>query len=194
MSDDYLQLSRAYFRESNSCIKSKIYRMSIIASHLSIYCAAYFISLDHGGFQETKKNPTLDQIIKYLDEKKYFDAHFDDICYISAVRNSIAHPNKWFSFEREGPINNCIMHIKVIKDDIPNSKKKMYAISVSDNLEQLKASASDVHEKTRKILIYFGISPNTGTVLDRKKYIESELKRMTGIKNLDLEEIFKHKT
>ena len=86
------------------------------------------------------------------------------------------------------------MHIKVIKDDIPNSKKKMYAISVSDNLEQLKASASDVHEKTRKILIYFGISPNTGTVLDRKKYIESELKRMTGIKNLDLEEIFKHKT
>ena len=49
-------------------------------------------------------------------------------------------------------------------------------------------------KKTRKILIYFGISPNTGTVLDRKKYIESELKRMTGIKNLDLEEIFKHKT
>ena len=26
-------------------------------------------------------------------------------------------------------------------------RKKMYAISVSDNLEQLKASASDVHEK-----------------------------------------------
>ena len=43
------------------------------------------------------------------------------------------------------------MNIKVIKDDIANSKKKMYAISVSDNLEQLKASASDVHEKTRKI-------------------------------------------
>ena len=49
-------------------------------------------------------------------------------------------------------------------------------------------------KKLEIILIYFGISPNTGTVLDRKKYIESELKRMTGIKNLDLEEIFKHKT
>ena len=45
-----------------------------------------------------------------------------------------------------------------------------------------------------KLFFEFGISPNTGTVLDRKKYIESELKRMTGIKNLDLEEIFKHKT
>ena len=193
ISDDYLQLSRTYFLESTSCIKSKIYRMSIIASHLSIYCAAYFISLDCGGFQETKKNPTLDQIIEYLDNKKYPDAYFDDICYISAIRNSIAHPNKWFSFKREGPINNCVMKIKVEKDDIPNSKKKMYSISVTNNLEQLKDIASDVHEKTRKILIYFGISPNTGTVLDKKKYIESEMERMTGIKNIDLEEIFKHK-
>ena len=69
----------------------------------------------------------------------------------------------------------------------------MYSISVTNNLEQLKDIASDVHEKTRKILIYFGISPNTGTVLDKKKYIESEMERMTGIKNIDLEEIFKHK-
>ena len=66
--------------------------------------------------------------------------------------------------------------------------------TVSDNLDiELKAVANDVHEKTRKILICFAISPDTGTVLDRKKYVESEMEKMTGMKNIDLEEIFKHK-
>ena len=175
------ELAGVYFVESNSCIDSKAYRMTIMASGHSVYWAMYYQLLKQGKFNQDDKIIEFNRVIDCVKSIKSLSKFYTDINYIRHARNAIAHPDEFMIFQKTETDDGCQFNAVIKKPNIPDIKKKIFLASISNDLCVLKDIAYDIHDKTKKILLELGLNPDNRTVIIKKNIFENMLKQYTGI-------------
>ena len=190
----YRQLTSYFLREARSCFSSKAYRMGVVAAATSTHLGIYFILLDAGEFDQSRRLPNFSEVIHKARERSLLKASIlDDAEWLMHTRNAFAHPEDWL-ITGSTPIPNQFgiawfettfkIKYKLEPKEVMKAKASAFMASCLNNLRILREIAESAIQKTEKILMSALGGHEFGNVEDWKSVIE---KQLGG--NVDLESL-----
>lgn len=188
----YRQLSNYFLREARSCFSSKAYRMAVVAAATSTHVGIYFILLDVGEFDQSKRLPSFSEVLCKARKRKDINTSIlDDAEWLMHTRNAFAHPEDWLITEST-PIPNKFgiawfdttvkTKYKIEPKNARKAKASAFIASCNNNLMSLRKMAESAIKKTEQIMMTIMGGYEFGDVEDWKKLIEEQLGG-----NIDLE-------
>ena len=186
----YEDLSKYYLREARDCLKSKSYRMAIVAAATSIHLASYFILLVEGEYNQDDKVAKFYDVSQKIKKVRKWIEIKDDVDWLRNARNSVAHPEEWIvpEIKTDSKTGKRYYSAKPKIDDLPVVKKQVFTASMTNELGSLSKLAEESVKKSENILLSLGFPVETGSVNEMKDHIEKEVQRMTG-QDVDLEKL-----